>query len=344
MSDVTSAVANRSVLVVDDETGVRDLMSRWLQAGGYAVTSAAGADEALGACQTLSPAVALCDIRMPGRDGIWLAEQLREQHPETAVIMATGIADVESAISTVREGVFDYLTKPFGRERVHDAVVRGIEWHRSALDSRCWRERLEADVRDREARLIEAIAAMTVDSEPAVDALLSGLTVAQPDEFAHARRVAELSVRVAAMLGMPEEGRAVLRRAAMLHDLGKLAMPEALLRKPAPLSVDETALIRQQTRLGAGLIAGVPYLERAAAIVAEVAERPDGLGYPEGRQDPSLEARIVAAVNAYDTMMRPCGYRRPLAPADALTELSRCSGTQFDAEVVRVLKQAVATH
>src|SRR5829696_5526566 len=81
----------RSVLVVDDENGVRDLMSRWLQAGGYSVASASGADEALGVIQTFAPAVALCDIRMPGRDGLWLAQRIRQQYPETAVIIATGV-------------------------------------------------------------------------------------------------------------------------------------------------------------------------------------------------------------------------------------------------------------
>src|SRR5829696_10572679 len=82
---------NRSVLVVDDENGVRDLMRRWLQAGGYSVASASGADEALGVIQTFAPAVALCDIRMPGRDGLWLAQRIRQQYPETAVIIATGV-------------------------------------------------------------------------------------------------------------------------------------------------------------------------------------------------------------------------------------------------------------
>ena len=341
----TDPVFNRSVLVVDDENGVRDLMSRWLQAGGYAVASASGADEALGVCQTFSPAVALCDIRMPGRDGLWLADQIRQQFPETAVIMATGVHDVETAISSVQHGVFDYLTKPFGRDRLRDAVVRGIEWHRSARDSRCWRDRLEAEVQARHARLADAINAFQVDSDQMVDAMLSMLTMGETEAYPHARRVADLAVAVARMVGLSDDETAIVHRAALLHDLGKLAMPEALLRKPAPLTAEEQVIIRRHPQIGAGLIADLPFLEEAAAVVAEAQERPDGFGYPDGKTEGvSLEARIVAACDAYDTMIRPRVFRGPLTAADALIELDRCSGTQFDPQVVRALKRLVAAH
>jgi response regulator RpfG family c-di-GMP phosphodiesterase len=338
-------VTNPSVLVVDDENGVRDLMSRWLQAGGYSVASAAGADEALGVCRTFMPAVALCDVRMPGRDGLWLAERIRQQFPETAVIVATGVHDIERAIATVEHGVFDYLTKPFGRERLRDAVVRGVEWHRSARDSRCWRERLENDVNLRRARLTEAIGAMHVDSDQRIDALLSMVTMGQPDAYGHAQRVAAMSVAIGGLLGLSEDECAVLRRAAMLHDLGKLTMPEAVLRKPAPLSADEQGIMRLYPAVGADLIADLPYLEEAAGVVRQIQERPDGRGYPAGDVPAlSIEARIVAAADAYDTMIHPRVYRDALPAGDALLEVVRCSGTQFDPEVVRALKKLVAAH
>ena len=127
-----------SVLVVDDEIGVRELMARWLASGGYDVRTAANADEALQRVSADAPAVALCDIRMPGHDGLWLAQNIRQSAPETAVIMATGVQDVTSAVTSLRQGVIDYLTKPFGRERFRDAVVRGVEWHRTARDTRRW--------------------------------------------------------------------------------------------------------------------------------------------------------------------------------------------------------------
>ena len=115
----------RRVLIVDDENTVRELMRRWLEAGGYSVTAAATAEEALGRLEMdAPPAVALCDIRMPGHDGLWLAERIRQRYPETAVIMATGVQDVGPAVESLRNGVIDYLTKPFGRDRLGEAVSR----------------------------------------------------------------------------------------------------------------------------------------------------------------------------------------------------------------------------
>src|SRR4051812_42222159 len=142
-----------SVLIVDDEPSVRELMARWLASGGYDVRTAGNAEEALERVHDRAPDVALCDIRMPGHDGLWLAHQIRHDAPETAVIMATGVQDVGSAVSSLRQGVIDYLTKPFGRDRVRDAVVRGIEWHRAACESRRWREALQGEMEARRSRL-----------------------------------------------------------------------------------------------------------------------------------------------------------------------------------------------
>lgn len=334
-----------AVLVVDDENGVRDLMSRWLTAGGFSVSSAAGADEALGLMRRVPPAVALCDIRMPGHDGVWLANRIRQEYPETAIIMATGVYDHGHA-THLGDGVVDYLTKPFGRDRLRDAVVRGVEWHRSARDARCWRDRLEGEVELRRDRLARAIGASLVDSDETIVALLEALTAGQPDAFAHALRVADLSARIANAMGLAEEEVTTIRRGALLHDLGKLAMPEALLGKPAPLTSEEEAVIQGHHVIGSELVAGLAYLEDAAAIIRDAGERVDGFGRAGGPRtaDLSIGARIVAAADAYDTMIRHRVFRDAITAADALLELDRCSGSQFDAHVVGLLKPLVAGH
>lgn len=332
------------VLIVDDENGMRDLMTRWLQARGLSVTSASNAEEALGQAETSPPAVALCDIRMPGHDGLWLAERIRSRFPETAVIMATGVQDVGSAIESLRHGVVDYLTKPFGRERLQEAVARGLEWHRAAWDARRWRETLEQELEMRCARLADAIAAIRVDSEEAVDAMLSMVTLADPEAYAHAHRVAALSLRIGGAIGLPSDGLFTLRQAAFLYDLGKLAVPGAILRKPAPLTPEEQAIVRCHPIIGRDLVASVPYLAAAAVIIGDVHERPDGRGYPRGvpARAVSLSARIIAVVDAFDAMTRPRVFRDPLPVSDALLELERCAGTQFDPDVVRALAALVA--
>jgi response regulator RpfG family c-di-GMP phosphodiesterase len=330
------AEVKRSVLIVDDEPGVRHLMRRWLESRGYVVVVAAGADKALELLADTPTAVALCDLHMPGHDGLWLADQLRREHPDTAVIIATGLNDVGSAVASLRQGVVDYLTKPFERDRLCEAVSRAVEWHRSACDSRRWREQLEDEMFARRSHLEDIIASQFVDSDDDLDVLLATLTATNPDAYAHAYRVAALSATVARALQLPESEVPTLERAALLHDLGKLAMPEAVLRKPAPLTVEEQRLIRLHPRIGSELIEHVPYLALAAAVVRDAHERVDGLGYPDGRrgEEVSLPARIVAVADAYDTMTRARVFRDAMTPAAALVELERCSGTQFDPRVV----------
>ncbi len=334
-----------SVLIVDDENNTRDLMTRWLQAGGLSVTSAASAEEALGRVETSPPAVALCDIRMPGHDGLWLAERIRSRCPETAVIMATAVQDVGPAVESLRQGVVDYLTKPFGRERLQEAVARGLEWHRAAWDARRWRETLEQELEMRRARLADAMTALHVDTDDALDAMLSMVTLADREAYGHANRVAALAQRLGRALGMSETELATLRRAALLHDLGKLAVPDAILRKPAPLTAEEQVIVRRHPQIGRELIASVPYLAAAAEIMADAQEWLDGHGYPRGISGDAvpLGARVIAVADAFDTMTRPRVFRDPLPVTDALLELERCAGTQFDPVVVDAIRDLIAT-
>ena len=334
-----------SILVVDDETGVRDLMARWLASGGYDVRTASSAAEALDRIHDVPPAVALCDIRMPGQDGLWLAHQIRHDAPETAVIMATGVHDVGSAVASLRQGVIDYLTKPFGRDRLRESVSRGLEWHKAACDSRRWREALQGEVEVKREKLADALGSLTIDSDAALDGLLSVLTLADRDAYEHAYRVAALAAAVGCAMHLAPDDMAAVERAALLHDVGKLAMPDAVLRKPAPLTIEEQDLIRQHPQIGADLIATVPYLSTAAELVRDAHERVDGLGYPNGTHasDVSLGARIIAVADAFDAMTRPRVFRDAISAREAVMELERCAGTQFDAGVVKIFKRVVQT-
>ncbi|HEX2453567.1 MAG TPA: HD domain-containing phosphohydrolase [Vicinamibacterales bacterium] len=334
----------RSILVVDDAESVRNLMSRWLESGGYTVATASTAEEALDLMEAGPSAVALCDIRLPGHDGLWLADRIRHAFPETAVIVASGVQDVGS-IPNMPLGVVDFLMKPFGRDRLREAVWRGMEWHTAAFDSRRLQETLERDVRVRQARLADAIATLQLDSDRALEAMLSVLTLSCHDSYAHAYRVATLAVRTAKELGLGAGDVTTIQRGALLHDFGKLAMPESLLRKPAPLSDLERRLIRQHPTVAYELIAGLPYLQDAAVIVRDAQERVDGLGYPQGSRgdEVSIAARIVCVADAYDTMTRPRSYREAISPSEAIRELERCAGSQFDRRVVEAFARVMAT-
>lgn len=334
-----------SVLIVDDENGVRSLMARWLESGGYKVTTAGSAEEALGRLQESPPAVALCDIRMPGHDGLWLAERIRQDYPETAVIMATGVQDVAPAVKTLRQGVIDYLTKPLSRDRLREAVTRGLEWHESAWDARRWRESLEQEMAIRRSRVTEALAGISVDTDGMVDSMFAMLTLTDPEMYGHGYRVAAMAVSIARILGLPDEALGTIERGALLHDVGKLALPEAILRKPAPLTVEELLLVRRHPAIGSELIATVPYLRAVVPIIREAHERMDGLGYPHGirASEASIGARIVCVADAYDTMTRPRVFRDAIDSLQARLELERCSGTQFDPLIVEAFSKLIKT-
>jgi response regulator RpfG family c-di-GMP phosphodiesterase len=331
--------ARRSVLIVDDEASVRHLMRRWLESRGYSVAVASGADQALELLADAPTSVVLCDLRMPGRDGLWLADQLRREHPDTAVIIATGMNDASTTVEGLRHGVIDYLTKPFERDRLCAAVSRGVEWHRAALDARRWREQLECEMRTRRRQLQDVIASQFPDSSEDLDLLLASLTASTPEAYQHAHRVSALSTAIALRLGLEAAEVEVVERAALLHDVGKLTIPDAVLKKPAPLTLEEQRLVRLYPQIGYELLAEVPSMFEAAPLIRHAQERPDGQGYPAGSEAGSIAvgARIIAVADAFDVMTRPRVFRDPVTRSAALSELERHSGSQFDPAVVQAV-------
>jgi two-component system, cell cycle response regulator len=214
------------------------------------------------------------------------------------------------------------------------------------VEARRWRETLVDELRDRRAKLARAVGGMRIDSDESLDALLSVVTLGEPDAYPHAYRVAALAVGVARLMGLGGPEVATIERGALLHDLGKLAMPEALLRKPAPLSGDEQRLVRLIPVIGGELLASVPFLADAGTVVREVHERIDGRGHPFGLRGDEicLGARIVAVADAYDTMTRPRIFRDAIGSAEALLELERCAGAQFDRGVVGLFRRVLSIH
>jgi putative two-component system response regulator len=326
------------VLVVDDEHGVRDLMVRWLRMSDYPVLAAATADEAFERIQHETVAVALVDVHMPGHDGHWLAEQLRRRSPDIAVIMVTGMLDVGGACNSLQHSIIDYLVKPFTRDRLREAVQRGFDWHHEAVQERRWREQLDHETQRLRRSLSEAFAALNIHSYESLDAVLQVLTLRDHEIYQHAHRVEELCVRIARRLGQPETDIDALRRAALMHDIGRLALPPSLFRKPGPLSSEEQILVREGPHFTFELLRDCTYLTGAAELVRHRYERFDGTGFPgafSGEKIP-IGSRILAIADSYDTMLTARAYRDPVSPAEALAELQRCAGREFDPSLIKL--------
>jgi HD-GYP domain-containing protein (c-di-GMP phosphodiesterase class II) len=202
-----------------------------------------------------------------------------------------------------------------------------------------WRRLLETQLRDGTKVLLRTVRGMTVENDQDVEALLD-VVLGGREAFGHAQRVRLLAMATARALDLPEDDAAVLGRAALIHDIGKAALPPALVRKPAALTADELALVRTYPAIGASALSEIPFLKTAAPLVRDAHERVDGLGFPHAvcAESVSLSARILGVADAYDVMTHPCVYRDAMSCTRALLELERCSGSQFDASVVHAFR------
>jgi len=331
-----------SVLIVDDEPAVRDLMARWVSALGLRPQTAASADEALETMRRRRYDLAVIDVMMPGRDGLWLAVQLQREHPHTAVVLATAYSDLLRG--DAQQPVADFLIKPFPRERFVLAVDRGRQWRKQTLEERHWHAMLSIELRDRAAAISATVAERARHGEDEAGAL-HGLALDRITETAaHGERVERYAQSVAREMRLAAEPS--LAVAARFHDIGKIAIPEALVTKPSPLTAGEIAIMRQHVDVGAEILEATSALAGAAPIVRASHEWFGGGGYPHqiaGEAIP-LASRIIAVVDAYDAMTQDRAYRSRFNAADAVAELLRCSTVQFDPQVVAAFLAVLGRH
>jgi response regulator RpfG family c-di-GMP phosphodiesterase len=325
------------ILVVDDEDAIRDLFTEWLSIAGHTCVAAATAAEALSLAELDKTDVALLDLRMPGESGVWLAQRLRESRADLAIIMATGAQSFDAAREGMRLGVMDYLLKPFSRQELVDAVDRAVKWCEETARERAERRHLEEEIERRSTALSSAFAEVEVAQTGALEALLVTFNSRNPDACAHARRVAQSAVVLAQSMGVSRTLLDNIERGALLHDIGKVAMPDSLIHKAGRLSDDELAVIRTHPQVGHDILMAVPFLQPAAAIVLASHEWVNGTGYPFGLKGDEipLGARITSVADAFDALTRTRIYRDPVPAERANAEIMRFSGRQFDPDVVR---------
>lgn len=312
---------------------------------GYEVHEAESAAQALHTLADTPADVALCDIHMPGEDGVWLAARIHERYPSTAIIMATAARDIDTAISSLRNDIVDYLLKPFDRARVIEALRLGVDWHRASKANEEIQESLEQRLRNRRAEMAATLAGAQTNVDMAVDGLIAMLELHEHDGREHALRVSRLAVALAVELGVGGDATIDIERGALLHDVGKMDMPASILYKPAPLDDAEWAVMRTHPQVGFNLLHRIAALASVAEIVLASHEAFDGTGYPRGLggDEIPLGARILAVSDSYDSMTRPHTQRPAMLPAYAIAEIERCRGTQFDPHVATALADVLSS-
>jgi response regulator RpfG family c-di-GMP phosphodiesterase len=334
-----------NVLIVDDEPAVRDLMSRWVTSLGLWPQTAANADEALATLRARHYELAVIDVMMPGHDGLWLANEVQRDHPHTAVVIATAYTELLDDEAQKRP-IADFLIKPFQRERFALAVDRGRQWRKAALEEVQWHAVLSIELRDRATQISARLRQRAAAGVSEAGTLAAIAMERMPDTAAHAERVVRYALSVAAELDLDRRLRPMLEIAARFHDIGKAAMPEALLMKPGPLTSGEMAIMRQHVDVGADILAATSTLAEAATAVRASHEWFAGGGYPRKTTGAAIpiEARIIGAVDAYDAMTQDRAYRIRFDGSDAIAELLRCSPAQFDPQILTAFLAVLGRH
>lgn len=325
------------ILVVDDEEPIREIVSSMLATANYESKQAASGLEALALLNSGEEfELMLSDLMMADLDGIGLLERTKERFPDMPVVMVTAVHDISVALAAIRNGAYDYLLKPFEREQLLATVRRALENRRLKLENRAYQTNLEALVDERTKKWQLAMQDLERSYDITLEALGGALDLKDAETEGHSRRVTAFTMAIARAMGLPREQISVIARGAFLHDIGKMAIPDAILRKPAKLSTEEITIMREHCYHGYQILKRIPFLFEAAEIVYTHQECFDGSGYPRGLkgEEIPLGARIFAVADTLDAITSDRPYRPAQTVAAARAEIKRCSGSQFDPEVV----------
>jgi putative nucleotidyltransferase with HDIG domain len=326
------------ILVVDDEAHIRAMIGATLERHGYDVQLASCGRDAYESLELNTFDLVLTDIVMQDGNGIALLERVHAQHPNLPVVMVTAIHDISVAIDSMRRGAYDYLLKPFEREHLVSTVQRALD-HRQALqETHNYQQSLEQVVRARTEMLRQAMDDLEHSYDVTLEALGDALDLKDSETEGHSKRVTAYTIALARAMGIAPAQIKVIARGAFLHDIGKMAIPDEILRKPGSLSPEEQEVMRDHCTRGYHMLRKIPFLAEAAEIVYSHQEHFDGGGYPNQLREDEIPigSRIFAVADTLDAITSDRPYRKARGFDTARNEILRCSGTQFDPNVVEI--------
>ncbi len=334
---------NGRILVVDDEERVRKILDIQLRQAGYDVQIFDDPKKAINAITDSDIDLVITDIRMPGITGEDILTHTKNFKSDVPVIVLTGVVDVEMAVRFLRRGAFDYLLKPVKRQELLLTVERAldhyellIEKKRLELENIQYQRSLEEKVEERTIALRKALEGLEKVHMDTVEVLASTIELKELYSKGHSDRVRKWGSRLAIAWGFNADQVKRLEFGALLHDIGKIAVPETILNKPAKLSDEEFNVIREHPVTGANIVSQVEYFQDIAPIIRWHHEYFDGSGYPDGLEGQliPIQARMIAVVDAFDAMTSDRPYRKKLSIETATRILKEGQGRQFDPELV----------
>ncbi|PYS52619.1 MAG: two-component system response regulator [Acidobacteria bacterium] len=342
----TSIALSGKILVVDDEPEIVALIRNVLTSRGYSVVGLSNSQEAPSKCDSFRPDVCILDFRMPHCSGSVLLDTIKQKDPTVEVIFLTADNETALAVDLMRRGAIDFLLKPVELNQLLLSVNRALEHRRLTMENQIYRGHLEQLVQEKTRALNDALASLGYVHSVTLDMLSTALDFRDRSTMGHSRRVADLTVGVAKLMGVTGDTLVQIEHGALLHDIGKLKIPDSILWKPAKLTEEEWTVMRQHPELGFEFMSHIEFLKDAAGIVYTHHEKFNGEGYPRklrGEQIP-FGARVFAVVDAVDAMIYKRPYNTPILFRAAVDEVRRCSGTQFDPDIVEITLAYLADH
>ena len=337
-------MAPSKILIADDDSLVREAVVKILEMFGHSVLAVESGRAALEAL-TEDFDVIILDINMPDMDGFETIAKINERNLDIPVLFFTGAGSMEYAVKAINLGAYDFLSKPIEDLDLFDVKIRrAIEKRMYVLKDKAYKKNLEVDIQAKTHELAEKnllleqysheLEASTVNTIMTLQTALE-----EKDQYTagHTTRVTSYSQQIATAMQLPQEELTILRRACQLHDIGKLVIDVSCIQKPGPLTAEEWEKVKKHPEVGETIIRPLRFLKREGEIVRHHHERVDGRGYPDQLTGKDLDilTKIVTVADSYDAMTSKRSYKVNLSREQAVAEVERCSGTQFEPEVVK---------
>jgi putative nucleotidyltransferase with HDIG domain len=326
------------VLVVDDEPAIRVFFHEALRPVTTHVAEVGDAAAALESIESGDFDIILCDVWMPGANGLDLLAMAQQSRWDVGFILVTGEIQVETVIAALRMQASDFLLKPLTSSQITQSVARAFERLVLQRQARAYRDSLETSIQRRTHEIEMALSELESNYQMTLEGLVAALDAREHETFSHSLRVRAYTRHLARQAGYPPALLPSLEQGALLHDIGKIAVSDSILLKPAKLTAEEWEEMRKHPMAGDEILKRVPFLHPASAIVRHHHERFDGTGYPDalkGAEIP-LGARLFTVADTLDAMTSDRAYRKGPGFEAARAEIQRHSGRQFDPHIVEL--------